>query len=447
LKWRWFNVTDLYGWTGKYTCQLRCLPVASCLALLAATFSADTAVAESSLDITGAIHYASGSADLDDESHLFGATLFLDGSYQDGPWRLYLQSQIQKAHVTDDDSLLQDHALRQFYLDWRGDHLDLRIGRQLIIWGRSDRFNPTDIITPTDFRFLTADLNGQRFGATGISGRYFLNHEWSINGVALPEFSPTTLPRGLLPDGVEEPKRMGPSVGFDNPQLALRIERIGIGLDFSLSAYRGYSLLPAISIVDDELVRVHPRVVMFGADFAATVDQWGFRGELAYIDYRVASSDNHSSVTDAIGPRDNLAAVFGVERRLQGGDSVLVQILSQYLPDGRSTLPEPFATLDRGNRAIFGQFSRRRVGASATLLGQRVNDQLRYELSGAVHFNRGDWALRSRMEWVIDDNWKLDMAAEWFGGPADSRFGVLEDGSRLFVQLVRALPTIGSVRH
>ncbi len=421
----------------------RCLPLASCLALLAVAFSTNTVIAEPSLDISAAAHYASGSADLDDEAHLLGATLFLDVSHQTGPWRLHLQSQIQKAYFTDDDSVFQDHALRQFYLDWRGDRLDMRIGRQLIIWGRSDRFNPTDIITPTDFRFLTADLNGQRFGATGISARYFLGHEWSISGVALPAFSPTILPDGLLPDGVEKPKRIEPSVGFDNPQLALKIERIGVGFDFSLSAFRGYSLLPAVSIVDDELVRIHPRVVMLGADFAATVEQWAFRGELAYVDYRFASGNHHSAVADATGPRDNLAAALGVERRLQGGDSVLVQILSQYLPDRRSTLPEPFASLDRGNRAIFGQFGRRRVGASATMLGQRFNDQLRYELGGAVHFDRGDWAVRSRIEWVIDDNWKLDMAAEWYGGPSESRFGVLEDGSRVFVQLVRALPTLG----
>jgi len=452
-------MTGVRGMCWRNLCAPMLAPIVLAAVVLAA-MAGVPAAAQTRVTASVAPHYASGSTALDDQRHLVGGTLFIDASQRWGDFSLVLQSQLQSPDVDDDPDLLSRHALRQFHLDWRGDRMDVRIGRQLLIWGRADRFNPTDTLTPTDFRFLTTDFNGQRYGATGLSARYFLNAEWSVQAVALPEFSPTRLPEGLLPEGVEPPRRIGPPVGFDEPQVGVKFERIGLGFDFSFSGYRGYSVLPAVTLADQELVQVHPRFWMLGADFAATVDQWGFRGEFAWIDYRDANryanrngnGDRYSTsfrpgdpfpFGGDVGPRDTLAAVIGVERALDGGDSVLVQLLSQHLPDGRTVAPPPLGLLDAGNRAVFGQFGRTRLGASVTVLGQRLNDQLRFELAGAVHFDRGDWALRPKLEWAIDDRWTLGMVAEWFGGPRDSRFGVLEDGSRVFVQLVRAIPLPG----
>ncbi len=255
--------------------------------------------------------------------------------------------------------------------------------------------------------------------------------------ILLPLFERTILPDGILPPGLPPPVVVKPDVGFDNPQAAFKMEHIGRGLDFSFSAYRGFSLAPAVTLRDGEIALVHPEFFMGGGDFSAVRGAWGFRGEVAGVFYR-----RQSAFPPGTAPENNVFAVAGVERRLAGDDRLLVQFLFQRLVgarrDASGPLPAAMRALALGNDAIFGQFHRTRTGMSLTLLGARLDSDLHFELAGAVHFNDGDWALRPRIEWSVSDRWTVVAVADLFGGRENSRFGILERTSRLFVQLRRS---------
>ncbi len=387
-------------------------------------------------NVRAALHYSTGSPELDSADHLIGGTLFLDGAVEGEWWRIHGDSALQWSDVSSGRDFPANHAVRQFYLDLYLGNLDIRIGRQLIVWGRADRLNPTDVISPRDFRYLSADFQGQRYGADAVSARLLLGDAWSLQLLLLPLFEPTVLPDGILPPGLPPPVVVKPDVGFDNPQAGFKVERIGRGLDFSFSAYRGFSLAPAVTLRDGTIALVHPEFLMGGGDFSAVKGAWGFRGEVAGVFYR-----RKAGFPSGTAPENNVFAVAGVERRLAGDDRLLVQFLFQRLVGtGRAGLPSPPAmrALALGNDAIFGQFHRTRTGLSVTLLGTRLDSDLRFELAGAVHFNDGDWALRPRIEWSVSDRWTVVAVADLFGGRRNSRFGVLEQTSRLFVQLRRA---------
>ncbi|RMF17819.1 MAG: hypothetical protein D6757_00715 [Alphaproteobacteria bacterium] len=389
-----------------------------------------------SSNLRAALHYASGSSELDGDDHLVGGTLYLDGAVEGEWWRIYVDSELQWADATSGRDFPGNHAFRQVYMDLYLGNLDLRVGRQLIVWGRADRINPTDVISPRDFRFLSADFQGQRFGADAISARLFLGPSWSFQLVMLPLFERTILPQGILPPDLPPPKTIGPDDGFDNPQVAIKLERIGEGVDFSFSGYRGFSLAPAVTVFNGAVIQVHPEFFMGGGDFSAVKGKWGLRGEVAGTFYK-----ERMEFPFGTAPENNIFAVVGVERRLSGDDRLLVQFLFQQLvgTGARSAFPSPeIRELALGNDAIFGQFHRTRTGVSLTLLGTRLDSDLRFELAGAVHFNDGDWALRPRIEWAMSDRWTVVAVADLFGGNRNSRFGVLEQASRLFVQLRRA---------
>jgi len=84
--------------------------------------------------------------------------------------------------------------LREAYFDRYYDKSDLRIGRQIISWGRATGGFVTDILSPVDLReFLTQDPADLRLGLTAINyQRYFGSN--SLQLVFNPVFEPDRLP-------------------------------------------------------------------------------------------------------------------------------------------------------------------------------------------------------------------------------------------------------------
>jgi hypothetical protein len=104
---------------------------------------------------------------------------------------LYAESDLIHRYTESDHIEIQ---LREIYLDWYFDNLDLRIGKQTIIWGRADGGFITDILSPVDLReFLTQSISDLRFGITAINAiRYFGAN--SLQLIVSPTFQKDLLP-------------------------------------------------------------------------------------------------------------------------------------------------------------------------------------------------------------------------------------------------------------
>jgi hypothetical protein len=71
--------------------------------------------------------------------------------------------------------------------------IDVRIGKQIMAWGRADGLNPTDNLTPKDFTVLSAkDEEERRTGTTGILMKYHYE-AYTLSVAWLPLFNPNTI--------------------------------------------------------------------------------------------------------------------------------------------------------------------------------------------------------------------------------------------------------------
>lgn len=117
--------------------------------------------------------YWSSSRSLDDRQNLATSALWLKAEPR--LWHNVLltvegwvrSEQLFRAEETREE-------LREAYVDVRLGRLDLRLGKQIIVWGRADRLNPTDNLTPRNFTLLAPDDNDQRVGITGMKASYYL---------------------------------------------------------------------------------------------------------------------------------------------------------------------------------------------------------------------------------------------------------------------------------
>lgn len=189
--------------------------------------------------------------------------------------------------------------------------LDLRIGRQVVVWGSADKFNPTNNVN-------TLDLSDPLLFGKALANN-MIRADWNpwgdliITAVWVPIFRPAQLPRTapLAVTQVERPApvqevdirrqlglfaslypptninvyTMQPDPSIQNSQFAARIAGRVFGTDVSLSYYHGRWGIPTPAWVVNrpnptvmgksfvDAIVMWPRVDVLGADIAGSIEK------------------------------------------------------------------------------------------------------------------------------------------------------------------------------
>lgn len=400
--------------------------IAAIVFLLDADFS--PAIESSGVELKGFVsgYASSGSRELDHEHGLLGsntgAQLWLRANED---FSIYLDARYFGRNNRSENSL------REGLVNWQAGELSLKAGKQLILWGRADRFNPTDVITPRNYEIISPDDDDQRFGVEGIQGKYHATDEYTITALALPAFRSSVVPSGLLPAGIIENKEHE-DYSSDNVQWGMKMDRTGERLDWSMSYYSGYSTVPEVVLKGvGEIVLENREIRMAGADFAASIGEWGLRGEAAHVELERRNS------LQEIYPHSYVYTVLGAERVLDGSLTMNVQWLHRHIRDFSSpeAVPAPLAQLALGNALLHNQFDKRQDGLSLSIRDRRLNDTLQTEISGVYFFERHDYLVRPKIQYALSDRWQTSLLADIYRGPELSFLGGLRDNSIVYIEL------------
>ncbi len=322
---------------------------------------------------------------------------------------------------------------REAYLELKLNRFELRAGRQIFAWGRADAINPTSNLSGEDLTLLTPESEDRKLGTTAIRTRYFLPHSLSISGIWLPEFRPTRFP---FPDVAS-----GTTFVRDNPhcpgdQFAFRIEQAGSTVDWSLSYFDGYDLLPDLSVGNEspssEQIKVtNHRIRVIGADAATNVGHYALRFEGAY------TLTQNSSGRDPFIKAPYLFCVLGGDRTYRGELNVNLQYIFRFVvnypPD-----PVPgggFAEMVANEEAIISnQTTRVQHGASARIGNKWLHETLEGEIGVVGYFNPQGVLVRPKVTYSFSDHWKTIIGAEIYRGDDRSVFGLLQANSVGYVE-------------
>ena len=210
---------------------------------------------------------------------VFGGNAWYDLAARRSADRLSHPSAYLDAHV-------RDTQIGEFLVQGPlSDRLDLTLGRQIMVWGRSDMFRVTDILNPVDSRLpgLT-DIEDLRLPVTAVRLDHYLD-PWTISMIAIPErrFDKRPAPgsdfhAGLMPP----PPRDMPGGDFGAPELAASLTGTFTGWDLSFYAARVFDDRPHLRMVEDGKKRLrHNRVTMVGAAGNIVRGKWLMKAELA----------------------------------------------------------------------------------------------------------------------------------------------------------------------
>lgn len=239
--------------------------------------------------------------------------------------------------------------IREAYIDYVTDNWDLRVGRQIIVWGKADGLAITDIISPWDYtEFLAQDFDDLRIPVDAVKWRLLFN-EADLEVVWLPKFQPAI----LAPPGTPwEFKTQFPkdiTISFnetEKPDFNLKNGEFGAKLsfylpwaDFSLSAFYTYDDLPTMHRMvtksgDQTSVLLQPkyhRSTFVGAAFSVPYGALVFRGESAfYFDKRFEPQD---FLSEQIFESNFLRSMLGVDITPGNDWTISIQLMDDFIVD------------------------------------------------------------------------------------------------------------------
>ncbi len=341
------------------------------------------------------------------------------------------------------DESLSELEIREAYVDVYKGRFDMRLGQQIVVWGRADGFNPTNNITPQNMLTRSSVEDDRRMGNFLFRGHYNLR-PLNLELIWVPEYRPSVLPTFLFPfpDYVTLGPTLVPNSDLKNSSVAAKLDLGLSAVGASVSYFRGYMPLPGvypaeIGFVDGALaatiVNRPYRMQVFGGDFATTLGSIGLRGEVAYRD---PVADYTKDVNVHV-PNPDVQYVFGLDRTF-GHFSIILQYIGRYVFDFKEFNPTGLPTdqLFITNRMVAGQQDEISHAAFMRPSLALMHETLDLEMLAYYNLTTEEMLLRPMMTYDITDALTFKLGADMYAGPDNTLFGNIDNAlSSVFVEL------------
>lgn len=338
----------------------------------------------------------------------------------------------------------QQIQFKELYAGYYDDMFSITLGNQIVNWGRTDGFNPTNNITPDDFFFLTADPDDQKLSNFMLRTKIRASQTVDIELIGIPFYVPSNYRYELFD--------LGPNVTFGEgvyPEKKLKNGAIAGRMNFdlsqigwSLSYFNGYDPyhgfdVQGVSLSNFKLMLTNVassyRKQTIGADFAIPIQNWIVRGEMAYN--ITDNPDNKMYI-----PASDFSYVGGLEANYNGY-IIIAQYIGKVVPKFEEltepVLTNPLSILSivryvKGiidyenrlfNRKIFDQQEKTNHAASFTITKSFGYDAWNAELTAYRNFTSNESLIRPKLTWKIDDSLAAAIGANYMNGDEKTMFG------------------------
>lgn len=364
--------------------------------------------------------------------------------------------------------------LREFYVDYESSSLDLRVGKQQVVWGTADGIKIMDVVCPTDQREYFLD----NFADSRIP-RWMLKVEYSptVNGTLqflfIPDFetdflapadSPFTYRANALKgDLIEALARLAriprthytytelydkPGESFENSSFGLRwLDILPNGLEYTLNYLHGYGNpggrldiynpgrppFPGAPPQGDWVLKFKYHFTeLVGFTFtkginAGPLSGLTVRGEFAYIhnqynQYRLPSG------LERFTPVDNYKYVLGLDKYLITNWLFSFQLI-QLITDREEY---------RGSDLLFGP-TKAPIDQVESFLSLRVSTDFMHERIKPdclfMYGDDNDWRVSPRIEFEVRDYLNIALGGHMFWGKRDQLLGEFRDNDEVYCEI------------
>lgn len=218
-------------------------------------------------------------------------------------------------------------------------HLDIKIGRQVVVWGKSDNIRITDVLNPLDNRLPgLVDLEALRLPVCMTKADVYFG-TLNLSAIAVHErrFSKTPVyGHDFFFGDAPLPKEEKPDSSFEKTEYAVALSGYFSGWDLALYGAQLYD--NNFHIEQSEPVRLRrkfSRVNMLGAASAVALENWLIKSEIAYFEGLEFFGLPGET-------RSRLDGLIGIEFNGFKQSSLSLDLAGRYLIDYESALNNPY---------------------------------------------------------------------------------------------------------
>ena len=336
-----------------------------------------------------------------------------------------------------------DFRLRELYLDLYFKNMDIRLGKQQVVWGKADGVFITDIVSPLNLtEFLLPDFDEIRIGVIAAKFDYYIGNS-TLEAIWIPQFTPTQKPAPgsiwyVQPDFPAPPsfdwskseikpslqnseifgkwsamtskvdfELMGGYTWDDNP--AMHVKKV-IGIDTSV-------VPPKPFLKELDITPEHHRLALTGGSFSTEIKGLILRGEAAYYFGKYFQTTD-AQATDMLVQKDYINYVVGLDFNI-GPVKLSGQFIQKYIFDYDTAMVDD------------------EVNNMATFLARydMLRETLHLELFSYIGLTGEDALIRPKITYDFDDSFSILLGANIFVGDKDGMFGRYQDNSMIYTKI------------
>ena len=350
----------------------------------------------------------------------------------------------------EEDDFKSELRLREAYADVYKDKLWLRLGRQQIVWGKSDFFRLLDIINPLDYswHFFFEDFDNIRIPQDMALAQYSIGdvgflRSLSIQLVVNPgDVQHTRLgragePWALAPPGYE----LIPQDFPNGPQYGGRIQAVAGPVSFTINDYYYYLQGGVFNLGTGELT--YPRVNVVGGaiDYYNELTSAVWRAELTYTpDKEMGIDFTDSSFLSLLGKnsngivrKDEVKYVLGVDRptwirwlNQKSTYFLSAQLFMTHVLGHEQAITNDGAAVKKHEATIT-------LLANSSYVNGKLTPQIywAYGVSGDAHI------VGPSVNYLITDNWAVKVGSNiiWGRDTRYANFGGFHDNDEVYAKI------------
>jgi len=217
--------------------------------------------------------------------------------------------------------------------------LDIKVGRQISVWGKSDNIRITDVINPLNNREPgMTDIEALRLPVLTSRIDYYPNHTWHLSALIIHESrTPKEAATGSdylplevfpFPPGFVFPDDETPEQNFDNTQFGLALNGVFQGWD--LSVYAATVFDSRWHFEENNAIRRYGRISMLGAAANITQGSWLLKTELAAI--------KGLKYNTTLDEKNRLDILLGAEYRGIKDASISIELANRHIGNYESQM-------------------------------------------------------------------------------------------------------------
>lgn len=330
-----------------------------------------------------------------------------------------------EVYLNSTDTDVLEIGVKELYMDLYFDSMDIRIGKQQIIWGKADGVFITDVVSPKDMSdFILPDFDEIRMGVTALKADWYLDAV-DFEFVWVPMFTPAVMPASGTLWGVSTPLTVDtiylPENRLENSEVFAKVSYMGSAIDIELMGGYMWDDLPA-AYYDAAATAINAnyhRVALAGGSLSTDIAGLIVRGEGAYY--------NGKNFSDKPGPlpsdvstveKDFINYMVGLDYSL-AGITLGTQFIQEIILDYEDTI------------VLNDEFKSTMTFVMAKSF---LNETLMLEFFSYVGLTSEDALLRPKATYDLADGLEWIVGADIFIGDSGD-FGQYDDNDLVYTKI------------